>query len=116
MIAKFKYPDMYVGYGVWRIVGNAVRKDKITYANFLYGPDGIEITTLYFNKECTDFERPEDVYMTKAEAVNVLRKRTARAYEISRKEMSEAEQDMEFVSSYCSRKCPQDEQVQLLGM
>lgn len=108
MIAKFKYPDMYVGYGVWRIVGNAVRKDKITYANFLYGPDGIEITTLYFNKECTDFERPEDVYMTKAEAVNVLRKRTARAYEISRREMSEAAQDMEFVSSYCSRKCPQD--------
>lgn len=109
MIAKFKYPDMYVGYGVWRIVGNAVRKDKITYANFLYGPDGIEITTLYFNKECTDFERPEDVYMTKSEAVNVLRKRTARAYEISRKEMSKAEQDMEFVSSYCSRKCPKDE-------
>lgn len=85
MIAKFKYPDMYVGYGVWRIVGNAVRKDKITFANFLYGPDGIEITTLYFDKECTDFERPEDLYMTKAEAVNVLRKRTERAYEISKK-------------------------------
>lgn len=109
MIAKFKYPDMYVGYGVWRIVGNAVRKDKITFANFLYGPDGIELTTLYFDKACMDFERPEDVYMTKAEAVNVLRERTARAYEISRKELSESEQDMEFVSSYCSRKYPKDE-------
>lgn len=109
MIAKFKYPDMYVGYGVWRIVGNAVRKDKIVFANFLYGTGEIEITTLYFDKECTDFERPEDLYMTKAEAVNVLRKRTERAYEISKKELSKAEQDMKFVSSYCSRKYPKDE-------
>lgn len=108
MLKNFKYPEMYVGYGVWRIVGNAVRKDKITFANFLYGPDGIEITTLYFDKECTDFERPEDLYMTKAEAVNVLRKRTVRAYEISKKELSEAEQDMKFVSSYCSKKYPKD--------
>ena len=108
MIAKFKYPEMYVGYGVWRIVGNAVRKDKIVFANFLYGTGEIEITTLYFNKECTDFERPEDLYMTKAEAVDVLRKRTERAYEISKKELSEAEQDMKFVSSYCSKKYPKD--------
>lgn len=108
MIAKFKYPDMYIGHGVWRIVGTAVRKDKITFANFLYGPDGIEITTLYFNKECTDFDRPEDLYMTKAEAVDVLRKRTVRAYEISKKELSEAERDMKFVSSYCSKKYPKD--------
>ena len=42
-------------------------------------------------------------------AVNVLRERTARAYEISRKELSEAAQDMKFVSSYCSRKYPKDE-------
>lgn len=109
MIAKFKYPEMYVGYGVWRIHGNTVRKDKILYVNFLYGSDEIELTTLYFDKACMDFERPEDVYMTKAEAVNVLRKRTARAYEISRRELSEAEQDMNFVSSYCSRKYPKDE-------
>lgn len=109
MIAKFKYPDMYIGHGVWRIVGTAVRKDKITFANFLYGPDEIELTTLYFDKACMDFERPEDVYMTKSEAVKVLRERTARAYEISRKELSEVAQDMKFVSSYCSRKCPQDE-------
>lgn len=108
MIAKFKYPEMYVGYGVWRIVGNTVRKDKIVFANFLYGTGEIEITTLYFNKECTDFERPEDLYMTKSEAVNVLRKRTVRAYEISKKELSEAEQDMKFVSSYCSKKYPKD--------
>ena len=108
MIQKFKYPDMYIGHGVWRIVGTAVRKDKITFANFLYGPDEIEITTLYFNKECTDFERPEDLYMTKAEAVDVLRKRTVRAYEISKKELSEAAQDMKFVSSYCSKKYPKD--------
>jgi len=109
MIAKFKYPEMYVGYGVWRIHGNTVRKDKITFANFLYGPDEIEITALYFDKECTDFECPEDVYMTKAEAVNILRKRIARAYEISSQQMAEAEQDMKFVSSYCSRKYPKDE-------
>lgn len=108
MLAKFKYPEMYVGYGVWRIVGNAVRKDKIVFANFLYGPDEIEITTLYFDKECTDFERPDNVYMTKAEAVNVLRKRTERAYEISKKELSKAEQDMKFVSGYCSKKYPKD--------
>lgn len=109
MIAKFKYPEMYVGYGVWRIVGNAVRKDKITFANFLYGSDEIEITALYFDKECTDFEPPDNVYMTKAEAVNVLRKRTPRAYEISSQQLAEAEQDMKFVSSYCSRKYPKDE-------
>ena len=47
--------------------------------------------------------------MTKAEAVNALRKRTERSYEISRRELSEAEQDMKFVSSYCSRKYPKDE-------
>lgn len=108
MIAKFKYPDMYIGHGVWRIVGNAVRKDKIVFANFLYGAGEIEITTLYFDKECTDFERPEDLYMTKAEAVNVLRKLTERAYEISRRELSKAEQYMKFVSSYCSKKYPKD--------
>lgn len=109
MLKNFKYPEMYVGYGVWRIVGNAVRKDKIVFANFLYGASEIEITTLYFDKECTDFERPDNVYMTKAEAVNALRKRTERSYEISRRELSEAEQDMKFVSSYCSRKYPKDE-------
>lgn len=109
MLKNFKYPEMYVGYGVWRIVGNAVRKDKIVFANFLYGASEIEVTTLYFDKECTDFERPDNVYMTKAEAVNALRKRTERSYEISRRELSEAEQDMKFVSSYCSRKYPKDE-------
>ena len=109
MLKNFKYPEMYVGYGVWRIVGNAVRKDKIVFANFLYGASEIEITTLYFDKECTDFERPDNVYMTKAEAVNALRKRTERSYEISRRELSEAEQAMKFVSSYCSRKYPKDE-------
>ena len=93
MLKNFKYPEMYVGYGVWRIVGNAVRKDKIVFANFLYGASEIEVTTLYFDKECTDFERPDNVYMTKAEAVNALRKRTERSYEISRRELSEAEQD-----------------------
>ena len=109
MLKNFKYPEMYVGYGVWRIVGNAVRKDKIVFANFLYGASEIEVTTLYFDKECTDFERPDNVYMTKSEAVNALRKRTERSYEISRRELSEAEQDMKFVSSYCSRKYPKDE-------
>lgn len=108
MLKNFKYPEMYVGYGVWRIVGNAVRKDKIVFANFLYGASEIEVTTLYFDKECTDFERPDNVYMTKAEAVNALRKRTERSYEISRRELSEAEQDMKFVSSYCSKKYPKD--------
>lgn len=108
MLKNFKYPEMYVGYGVWRIVGNAVRKDKIVFANFLYGASEIEITTLYFDKECTDFERPEDLYMTKAEAVDVLRKRTERAYETSKKELSEAEHDMKFVSNYCSKKYPKD--------
>lgn len=108
MLKNFKYPEMYVGYGVWRIVGNAVRKDKIVFANFLYGASEIEVTTLYFDKECTDFERPDNVYMTKAEAVNALRKRTERSYEISRRELAEAEQDMKFVSSYCSKKYPKD--------
>lgn len=104
MIAKFKYPDMYIGHGVWRIVGTAVRKDKITFANFLYGSDEIELTTLYFDKACMDFERPEDVYMTKAEAVATLRRRTHWAYVNSKAQFAKDKANMKFVSDYCSRK------------
>ena len=109
MIAKFKYPEMYVGYGVWRIHGNTVRKDKILYVNFLYGSDEIELTTLYFDKACMDFERPEDVYMTKSEAVKVLRKRIERSYATSISNLESAAKDLKFVASYCSRKYPKDE-------
>lgn len=109
MIAMFKYPEMYVGHGVWRIVGTTVRKDKITFANFLYGPDEIEVTTLYFDKECTDFARPEDLYMTKAEAVEALRKTCHIQYAAAKANLSHAEQAVKFIANYCSRKYRKDE-------
>lgn len=117
MIAMFKHPEMYVGHGVWRIVGTTVRKDKIMFANFLYGPDEIEITTLYFDKECLDFARPEELYMTKAEAVEALRNRCQLCYEASKIRLAQLEQDMRFVDNYCKRnRLKENERVQLSGV